>query len=203
MLFKTFLGVSNLWDLVLGNYTPVEYLETTGTQIIDCDINPAGASSVSFNGIASYSQSNGRMFMAGDGNNHLSHYCEFYNNKFGALEAYIDVQLSSNAMYNVSMTINSTDSTTLGIDISGTPYSFTTTKYQGEIYNKFYLFGIEPNYKSPSGLRLGRCKVYIDNTLVRDMIPVRVGQVGYMYDKVSRTFFANAGSGSFTLGPDV
>ena len=36
-----------------------------------------------------------------------------------------------------------------------------------------------------------------------DLIPVRKGQVGYLYDKVSNTLFGNAGTGSFTLGPDV
>lgn len=35
------------------------------------------------------------------------------------------------------------------------------------------------------------------------LIPVRVGNVGYMYDKVSGQLYGNAGSGSFTLGPDV
>ena len=39
--------------------------------------------------------------------------------------------------------------------------------------------------------------------IVRDLIPVRVGNVGYMYDKVSKELFANAGSGSFTLGGDI
>lgn len=39
-------------------------------------------------------------------------------------------------------------------------------------------------------------------TLVADFIPVRVGQIGYMYDKVSRQLFANQGTGNFILGPD-
>lgn len=47
------------------------------------------------------------------------------------------------------------------------------------------------------------CKIYDDETLVRDFIPVRVGQVGCMYDKVSGTLFYNQGSGAFILGPDV
>lgn len=34
-------------------------------------------------------------------------------------------------------------------------------------------------------------------------IPVRVGQVGYMYDKVSEKLFGNQGTGAFILGPDV
>lgn len=36
-----------------------------------------------------------------------------------------------------------------------------------------------------------------------EFIPVRVGQVGYMYDRVSNTLFGNAGTGNFILGNDV
>lgn len=41
------------------------------------------------------------------------------------------------------------------------------------------------------------------NALVLDLIPVRVGQVGYMYDKVSGNLLGNSGSTSFTLGNDI
>jgi hypothetical protein len=34
-------------------------------------------------------------------------------------------------------------------------------------------------------------------------IPVRVGQVGYLYDKVSGQLFGNAGTGDFVLGNDL
>lgn len=46
---------------------------------------------------------------------------------------------------------------------------------------------------------------YLKNNgeLVLDMIPVRVGQVGYMYDKVSGQLFGNDGTGDFIIGPDV
>lgn len=36
-----------------------------------------------------------------------------------------------------------------------------------------------------------------------DLISVRVGQVGYMYDKVSGQLFGNAGTGTFVLGNKV
>lgn len=45
-------------------------------------------------------------------------------------------------------------------------------------------------------------KIYDGDTLVRDLIPVRVGQVGYMYDKISNTLFGNSGTGDFILGSD-
>ena len=34
-------------------------------------------------------------------------------------------------------------------------------------------------------------------------IPVRVGSVGYMYDRVTRRLFGNQGTGAFKIGPDV
>lgn len=46
-------------------------------------------------------------------------------------------------------------------------------------------------------------KIWDNDTLVRDFIPVRVGTIGYLYDKVSGQLFGNSGSGSFTLGPDI
>ena len=38
---------------------------------------------------------------------------------------------------------------------------------------------------------------------VMDLVPVRVGQVGYAYDKVTKTLYPSSGTGSFVLGPDV
>ena len=36
-----------------------------------------------------------------------------------------------------------------------------------------------------------------------DLIPVRVGDEGFMYDRVSGKLFGNAGTGRFILGPDI
>lgn len=44
---------------------------------------------------------------------------------------------------------------------------------------------------------------FVDGDLELDCIPVRVGTTGYMYDRVSKTLFGNAGTGNFTLGSDV
>ena len=43
---------------------------------------------------------------------------------------------------------------------------------------------------------------YYGSTLVLDYIPVRVGQVGYIYDKVSKKLMGNSGTGSFGIGND-
>lgn len=57
-------------------------------------------------------------------------------------------------------------------------------------------------YAAPGKIKLYYCKVKSDNTLLIDAIPVRIGQVGYMYNKVSGKLFGNKGTGNFVLGPD-
>lgn len=51
--------------------------------------------------------------------------------------------------------------------------------------------------------RLYWSKYYRDGILIRDFIPVRVGQVGYLFDKISGKLFGNSGTGKFVLGPDI
>lgn len=68
-----------------------------------------------------------------------------------------------------------------------------------------YLFALNRNgsvaYRG--SCKISRAKIWNGDTLVRDFIPVRVGSVGYMYDKVSGQLFGNAGTGNFVLGQDV
>lgn len=54
-----------------------------------------------------------------------------------------------------------------------------------------------------SKTRIYSFKVEYAGVIIADLIPVRVGQVGYMYDRVSGTLFGNAGTGAFRIGPDV
>ena len=54
----------------------------------------------------------------------------------------------------------------------------------------------------PSKGKISYCKLYDNNILVRDLIPVRIGAVGYFYDRVSGQLFGNSGTGAFVIGPD-
>lgn len=46
-------------------------------------------------------------------------------------------------------------------------------------------------------------KVYKRDKLVVDLIPVRIGTVGYMYDRISKVLLSNMGTGNFGVGPDI
>jgi hypothetical protein len=45
-------------------------------------------------------------------------------------------------------------------------------------------------------------KVRSENIDVFDFIPVRIGQVGYLYDKVSKQLFGQGDTSAYNLGPD-
>jgi len=69
-----------------------------------------------------------------------------------------------------------------------------------------YLFAINnagtlQNYAS---MNLYSCEIYDNNVLVRNFIPCKnpEGVVG-LYDSVNSQFYQNAGSGSFTAGPEI
>ena len=59
------------------------------------------------------------------------------------------------------------------------------------------------NTRSPAPIRHGRFTIYKDGIAVLDMVPVRIGTEGAMYDRVSRKLFRNNGTGAFSYGPDV
>lgn len=71
------------------------------------------------------------------------------------------------------------------------------------------IYGINlfaPNGQGASNRWVGqifRVEISQENSILADFIPVRIGTTGYMYDTVSGQLFGNAGTGDFTLGPDV
>lgn len=86
--------------------------------------------------------------------------------------------------------------------IDGVSQSYTNETFQCDY--TLYLFGINNAGSTSflSSLRLYSCRIYDNNTLVRNYVPCTntVGEVG-LYDLVSASFFGNAGTGTFIAGP--
>ena len=70
--------------------------------------------------------------------------------------------------------------------------------------SNIYLFARSYTSLSYSKIRMRSCKIYNGSTLVRDFIPCKnaSGAVG-LYDTVEGQFYANAGMGTFTAGPEI
>lgn len=75
--------------------------------------------------------------------------------------------------------------------------SFQTT----EKINLFRVKGLDGKY-SYSEMAVRSFVIRENDNLVMDLIPVRVGSTGYLYDRVSKQLFGNQGDNVLYLGPD-
>ena len=82
--------------------------------------------------------------------------------------------------------------------------SFTFGGHYHESATNCYVFTYNNNGTGYTCLpyRIANFSITRDGSKLIDFIPVRVGTVGYMYDRVSKRLFGNAGTGDFVRGPD-
>ncbi len=79
----------------------------------------------------------------------------------------------------------------LYLDVSNITFGTTTANLK-----LFY------GYNANTSGRVVYYKQVKNGVKVIELIPVRIGEVGYLYDKVSGTLYGNNGSGNFILGSD-
>ena len=198
---KKLFGNSGTGNFTLGqDIVPIEYLESTGTQYIDTGIivkNNNANLSVKYQFTESATAVS--VFGAMKSNN-TCWFAEQYGNKwwFGGTGSLFNNSQGTNlhtVKWNIANgTVNGT--------VDNTNYSGT---YSGSIVSDVTLALFCTHYGANYS-RNGKVKLYYfqlseNDKKLLDLIPVRIGTVGYMYDKVSRQLFGNVGSGSFTCGP--
>lgn len=189
----------------------VEYLQGSGTQFINTGIIATEATDIKVQ-LSDNSVVNRWIFGArvGFNNNALGMFCTNNAvNKWQVTRRNVTTQeftFTTDSQYGIS-TFELTTSDTF----VGTRGSFTATLNitggSGTLNTSvpIYLFCINNNgvASSKASINIHGCEIYENNVLQIDLIPVRVGTVGYMYDRVSGQLFGNAGTGAFVLGPDV
>jgi hypothetical protein len=117
---------------------------------------------------------------------------ELYTSSSGEIILWVDkgsssFELQSNNGYVSDMTANvvsfdiGASSTKMIVD--GTEY---TSSQIGYYYSKsmIQLFSHRGYYNSEG--RIYYCKLWDNGVMVHDLIPVRIGQVGYMFDKITK-----------------
>ena len=180
-------------------YQRIEYLESNGTQYIDTLLygNKETAMEVDFAPITmvsstQYSVAGSRI--GGQNTNSLS----IFTSNFAVTQRFDSRQTSqtlpkARCVAYIDKICFKVDGVTK-VTWSTEPTEFTTPQ-------TITVFGF---YTFPRLIgRVYSFKLWQSGVLVRDFVPVRVEQVGYMYDKVSGQLFGNSGTGNFTLGPDV
>ena len=177
----------------------VEYLESTGTQWIDTgflhfNVQKFGIKYYNIgNGIPGYGNAMGCRTSSGRDELQVSNY------NSGVVSVGVRNVACGNVANQINEVVYNGGNT---VTVNGT----TKTIKVGTLLrqNSVVLFGIR---EQGNVVQLQAGKIYYawleGNGYKVDLIPVRVGQVGYMYDKVSGQLFGNSGTGDFILGPEV
>ncbi len=195
------------WEVL---YTPIEYLESTGTQYIDTGVVPdfkstAIKTSITFLGNIGIqygifgtgsssdssrfwlvSEENGSNWEAGIG----PHYNKL--NKIQNKTTFIQYTPRNNIEYIIKI-----DNEEFIADIDG----------YGNNLSNIYVFTVgrtDSHIPRKSIIKLYYFQIYDNDVLLRDFIPVLDGNgTPCMYDKVERKFYYNAGTGQFIAGPVI
>lgn len=191
-----------------SGYTELEYIQSSGTQYIDTGFKPTGNTRVVVDFLA-YNQTTAQQSIFGSRPGASGRFTLFTGHSTASLQvdyntekslADQDVEISG---LDLTKRVNISISNKLVID--GTTVSSTAIKSFTSTYD-MYLFannniGV---VQLPSSLNLYSCAIYNDNALVRNFVPCKNpdGVVG-LYDSVNSQFYQNAGTGSFTAGPEV
>lgn len=204
--------ITNRRRVMGGNPLPydavVEYLESTGTQWID-----TGITCRSYDGITAAFQvnapqvgSNAYIFF-GEGRSYTSENMELYT-------ASDKTKISFLIQGNTDITLDYTQK--FNIDVRNKIATFTddlgqtigiANRSMAPDYTCLYTMAVYATHRANilkgKHIRCFKFQIIQDSVIVIDLIPVRVGQVGYLYDRVSGQLFGNAGTGAFVVGPDV
>ena len=180
------------------SYTPIEYLESTGTQYIDTGFVPTTNTRIDFefsyafepvNNVGqvifgsrttgTYNTSTDQMYA---GCNIASDGVYFYS---GPTYTFIQSPVVANNFYK-KIVINSR--------VTGTAVQ--------PIY--MYALNLLGTAAAFSKIKIKYFQIYDNDTLVRDFVPVLdKDDIPCMYDKVERKFYYNQGTGDFIAGPII
>ncbi len=181
----------------------IEYLESTGTQWIDTGVFPDGGTDfelcmftrrdVNQNAFGSRNVASGLpawgVISHGTGNN-------WSINRLGA---------AWNTQFPRNVGTAHTFAFRNGVALyDGVPKGYNSGNVQVRYPVTIFAYNSGGKIESSAVQCVLYCKIWQDGTLVRDYIPVRVGRVGYLFDRVSGEYlpYGNKGTGSFILGPD-
>lgn len=180
---------------------PIEYLESTGTQHIDLPYVPKDTSGL--RAVWSYAN-DGDMGIAGarwssgsSGRWFIGHYSSGLY--FGWNSLIATIATSTDTFYDCKLNMYNDKKVYLdGVEKATISTTLDTTNMAA-----MKLFYIDHALAKAVG-KLKLCQVTEGNELIYDFIPVRdENNNGYMFDRLSHSLYANAGSDSFTLGNDI
>lgn len=182
-----------------SGYRKLEYIQSSGTQYIDTGIIGSYDTRVTAD-FEILSIGSGTVFVFGSQANNDVRFClgitsaSVFRSDYGT-EYTSGPSAATGTKYTADK--NRNVCTINGTAINSNAQTFTGT-------TNIYLFARSYSSLSYANLKMYGCKIYSNDVLVRDFIPCKnaSGVVG-MWDDVNSTFYQNAGTGTFTAGPET
>ena len=180
-----------------ANYVPIEYLKNTGTQYIDTGLSISSNIKIE---IKFQSFVSGWLLGATDGS----------NGRWGATPTQTSLiwyskktSVTDETYYNPNGINIAEFDYANGMTINGHYLPFASQQSYGNVSNHhLYIFFADGSSVNIQSHAVYYFKIYNNNVLVRDFIPViDSNAVPCMYDKVESKFYYNAGTGDFISGP--
>ena len=183
-------------------YQRVEYLEATGTQYIDSGYKPT-SEALKFDLEYAITSSTCNFSIMGNNDDTDKYFgIQFWGNKFyvGTSRALLYKSWTQDQKYHKIIEANN-GTLTVTTDGVRESTSYVSSLYKNSSIGLFACKG-DTIVESYGHARIYYAKIYDNNILVRDFVPVVRSRddVAGMYDMVEGKFYANAGSGSFETG---
>ncbi len=187
----------------MSDYTPIEYLESTGTQYIDTGFKFSNQNN--YRVIIKYEYTNvsaGQSIAGAQPSYYFIPYIRtngFVSIYHSSLSGALETPISVNTVYTLEMTQNSNIFT---LNINGTTESKNTSP-PSSIYS-YFLFATSNRFSAMeyAKIKMYFVQIYENDALVRDFIPVLdQDNIPCLFDKVEAKFYYNQGTGQFIAGP--
>lgn len=177
----------------------VEYLQSDGRQYIDCEVGIIyNADIVDIKTNVAFTNITSRQL---NGTNGYFFWGISANRKF----EFSGTEIPYNANFNV-WNMHCEPNTKLKLSMNGVEYNSYSQPRDNPYLYAIYLFALGGRNNAAASFftnqKQSDVTIMKNGIIVRNLIPVRVGNVGYMYDKVSGQLFGNGGTGNFILGAD-
>lgn len=178
-----------------------EFIQSTGTQYIDTNLKLSDSNYV-IDAKFNISTDTSRYFAALFTNREKGY--NTYGFAISNTRTYINPCNNPDVCIGITYSLNTDYTLSLKrgeATLNGTTYS-NTDYNSGYSRNSLWIFRQWYNGVGISA-KLYYLTIRHNDDIIMDFIPVRVGDVGYLFDKVSGKLFGNVGSGDFILGNDI
>ena len=185
-------------------YTKLQYIESTGTQYINTGV-VQDTINFQVNLVVSFANANTR-YIYGVSSSSPMYFGRYTNGRFEQNQQFTSLVSGVNKRVNLQWGKNSSNNLMkLVVTVDNQSETLVSTA-SGTVTNKNFLL-FANNGNSVNSILSGRiysAQIYKNGVLAFSGVPAKnSSNVVGMWDTVTKTFFENAGTGTFTAGPAV